>query len=144
MVEASTIRDELNRVLSSPVFANAPRMRRFLTFVVEETLAGNGDQIKEYVIALEVFERDQNYDPHADSTVRTEASKLRARLDRYYRTVGQADPVVISIPKGTYIPVFDGSRQQLLSVPAPESVRRPSLLWLTAGLLLLVIAGFAG
>jgi hypothetical protein len=116
MLEASTIRGELNRVLSSSVFANAPRMSRFLEFLVEETPAGNGARIKEYVIALEVFEKDQNYDPHADSTVRTEASKLRARLDRYYGTVGQTASVVISIPKGSYIPLFEVKDQETLSV----------------------------
>jgi WD40-like Beta Propeller Repeat len=126
MVDTSAIRRELCKVLSSPIFANAPRMSRFLAFVVEETLAGNSERIKEYVIALEVFERDQNYDPHADSTVRTEASKLRTRLDRYYRTIGQADSVVISIPKGRYTPAFDhGSRQNLPFLAAASEPRNP-------------------
>jgi hypothetical protein len=57
------------------------------------------------VIALEVFEKSETYDPQADSTVRTEAGKLRSRLCRYYETQGSADLVIISIPKGTYVPV---------------------------------------
>src|SRR5215467_10236507 len=106
MVQEPAIRGELNRVLASPHFSNAPRMSRFLRFVVEETLAGDPERIKEYSIALEVFDKGADYDPHADSTVRTEASKLRARLQRYYEAHGQEDPVVISIPKGAYVPIF--------------------------------------
>ena len=73
----AAIRSELTKILSSPVFVNSPRMIRFLRYVVETTLEGNGGLIKEYVIAREVFEKPETYDPQADSTVRTEASKLR-------------------------------------------------------------------
>jgi tetratricopeptide (TPR) repeat protein len=106
MLDEPVIRGELGKILASPLFSNAPRMSRFLRFVVEETLAGGGERIKEYSIALEVFDKNGDYDPHADSTVRTEASKLRSRLQRYYEAVGQEDPVIISIPKGGYVPVF--------------------------------------
>jgi Tol biopolymer transport system component len=82
-------------------------MSKFLRFVVEETIEGRSDRIKEYAIALEVFGKSQNYDPQTDSTVRTEATKLRSRLGRYYESQGRDDAVVISIPKGTYIPVFE-------------------------------------
>ena len=115
--DTSAVRNELDRILVSPVFARSPRMSRFLRFVVEEALAGNGDRIKEYVIALEVFEKRDDYDPQADSTVRTEASKLRARLNRYYETEGREDPVVITIPKGTYVPMFGGPQEE---APRPE------------------------
>jgi Tol biopolymer transport system component len=112
MGDASTVRSELGKVLSSPVFAGSPRMSRFLTFIVEETLAGNSDGIKEYAIAIEVFDKRPDYDPRTDSTVRTEAGKLRARLSRYYQTEGRGDTLVISIPKGKYVPVFNGKTQE--------------------------------
>src|SRR5215471_13302965 len=96
----SAVRTELSSILSSSVFAASPRMSRFLKYIVEETLAGQADGIKEYSIAIEVFERRPDYDPRTDSTVRTEASKLRARLSRYYQTDGRGDTLVISIPKG--------------------------------------------
>jgi len=99
VTDTAVVRSELTKILSSSVFANSPRMIRFLRYVVETTLEGHGGRIKEYVIALEVFEKSETYDPQADSTVRTEASKLRARLSRYYETEGRQDPVVISIPK---------------------------------------------
>src|SRR5262245_38824775 len=104
--DTSDVRQALAKILASTAFANSPRMTRFLRFVVEETLAGNGARIKEYVIALEVFEKSEDYDPQADSTVRTEAGKLRARLGRYYESDGREDPVVISIPKGSYVAAF--------------------------------------
>ena len=107
MVAPSDVGKELGKILASPVFANSLRMTQFLKFVVEETLKGNSGRIKEYVIAIEVFHKRDDYDPQADSTVRTEASKLRSRLNRYYETEGREDPVVISIPKGSYVPVFE-------------------------------------
>jgi Tol biopolymer transport system component len=118
ILDSPTVHLELNKILASSGFANSPRMSRFLTFVVEETLAGNSGRIKEYVIALEVFDKDDSYDPHADSTVRTEAGKLRAKLNRYYETEGRTDPLVISIPKGSYVPVFDCRQNGLPSVPS--------------------------
>ena len=106
MSNAASARDQLEKILASSVFASSPRMRRFLEFVVEETLEGRASQIKEYAIAIEVFGKRPDFDPHNDSTVRTEATKLRARLDRYYSTEGVSDTLVISLPKGAYVPVF--------------------------------------
>src|SRR4051812_31841422 len=100
----SGVREQLGKILSSPTFLGSPRMSRFLRFVVETTLDGNEDRIKEYVVAVDVFDKGDDYDPQADSTVRTEASKLRSRLSRYYDTEGRNDPVVITIPKGSYVP----------------------------------------
>jgi Tol biopolymer transport system component len=91
-------------------------MNRFLKYIVETTLEGRGALIKEYVIALEVFEKPDGYDPREDSTVRTEASKLRTRLGRYYENEGREDPVIISIPKGGYVPVFQSGRNEIAAV----------------------------
>src|SRR6516162_10466738 len=86
VADEAAVRAQLGKILSSPVFVNSPRMSRFLQFVVETTLDGKSESIKEYVIAIEVFEKADDYDPQGDSTVRTEAGKLRARLARYYET----------------------------------------------------------
>jgi TolB-like protein/Tfp pilus assembly protein PilF len=107
------LRSQVDKILASPGFANAGRLGRFLRFAVEETAAGRSDQLKEYVIGVEVYQRDKSFDPRIDAIVRVEAGRLRARLQRYYDTDGQSDPVVISIPKGTYVPVIverDGTR----------------------------------
>ena len=97
---------ELQRLLSSPAFRNAPRHCRFLKFAVRKALDGEGQTVKEYLIGLEVFDRPANYDPASDQIVRAEARRLRSRLADYYRQPGKLDPIHIDLPKGTYVPVF--------------------------------------
>ena len=105
-VTPENVRRELERLLSSPVFTSSGRLRRFLEFVVERSLAGDGERLKEYVIGIEVFDRDASYDPRLDSIVRVEASRLRAKLAEYYAGDGRADPIVFTLPKGGYAPVI--------------------------------------
>jgi tetratricopeptide (TPR) repeat protein len=80
---------------------------RFLAYVVRQALAGDEDLIKEYAIGLDVFDRGPRFDPRDDAIVRVEAMKLREKLTLYYRTEGTTDPVTISLPKGSYRPVFE-------------------------------------
>jgi TolB-like protein len=101
------VRAELEKVLSSAMFANATRLSRFLRFVVEQTLAGSAAQIKEYPIGVEVFDRGEVFDPRVDPVVRVEARRLRAKLAEYYETDGHNDEVKIALPKGSYVPVFE-------------------------------------
>lgn len=105
-VTARDVGDQLERILRSDSFAAAARHSRLLRYLVERTLAGDGDQLKEYVLGTEVFDRRGDYDPRIDSIVRVEARRLRRRLDEYYRGPGRSDPVLITIPKGTYVPEF--------------------------------------
>jgi adenylate cyclase len=100
------VRRQLDRLLASTGFANAGRMSRFLKFVVEQSLAGEGERLKEYVIGVEVFDRDANYDPRVDAIVRVEAARLRTKLAEYYAGDGHGDAVVLSLPKGGYSPVI--------------------------------------
>jgi adenylate cyclase len=118
------IRRELERVLASAGFANAERMSRFLKYVVEQALAGASDQVKEYVIGVEVFQRDQQYDPRLDSIVRVEAKRLRTKLDEYYAGPGREDDVVIRIPRGSYVPLFEQRRLDTPPLP-PATEERP-------------------
>src|SRR6188768_2529128 len=99
-------REQLERVLGSVTFRQVDRLKRFLNFTVSEALAGRGDQLKEYVIGVQVFDKDSSFDPRADPIVRVQARRLRSRLVRYYREVGGTDPIVIELPKGGYAPVF--------------------------------------
>lgn len=108
---------QLARILSSADFDATDRKHRFLRYIVDEALAGRGSRIKAYSIAVEVFGRDASFDPQTDPIVRVEAGHLRRALERYYLTAGQADPILISIPKGGYVPTF--SLRNALS-PAPE------------------------
>jgi len=99
-------RRELERVLASAGFSRNQRMGRFLKFIAERHLEGNDSQVKESVIAVEVFGRKPDHDPSHDSIVRTEASRLRARLAEYYLGEGKNDSVIIELPKGGYTPAF--------------------------------------
>ena len=85
---------------------DSDRKRRFLKFIVQETLAGHADRIKAYTIAVDVFGRDPSFDPASDPMVRIEAGRLRRCLEHYYLTEGSADAVQITIPKGGYVPQF--------------------------------------
>jgi len=105
-VETGAARAQLARVLASAAFDASERNRRFVRYVVEETLAGRGDRIKAYDIAVTVFGRDDSFDPQSDPIVRIEASRLRRSLERYYLLAGGDDPVRIEIPKGAYVPAF--------------------------------------
>jgi TolB-like protein len=100
---------------------------RFLRYVVERSLAGEADQLKEYVIGLEVFDRNEHYDPRLDSIVRVEAGRLRSKIDEYYNGPGRDDAVLIQMRRGSYAPVFE-HRQPSGSVatprPAPPPPRR--------------------
>ena len=82
---AAAVRAELHRLLASPEFSKAKRAARFLQFLVERTIEGQGETLKEYVIALEVFDRDQTFDPRIDSLVRVEAARLLAPAQRLLR-----------------------------------------------------------
>ena len=116
--DPDAIRRQLERILASPGFAASAGLGRLLRAVVERTLAGEGDQLKEYVIATEVMDRPESYDPRLDSSVRVQARRLRARLDEFYAGPGAGDPVVISIPRGGYAPEFS-LRGDAAADPAP-------------------------
>jgi TolB-like protein len=100
---AATIQAELARILKSPLFAHAKRQRRFLEFIVTETLAGRADRISSYSLSVEVFDRDESFDPMLDSVVRVGAGRLRAKLREYYDDEGQANPIRIGLEKGSYV-----------------------------------------
>lgn len=97
----------LDAVLGSDLFADVPRLSRFLSFVVSEEIKGRGDRRKGFVIACEVFDKTDPSDAQTTTIVRVEAGRLRRRLDDYYQGQGSTDPLRISIPKGGYKPIFE-------------------------------------
>jgi TolB-like protein len=101
------IRRQLDRVLASAQFANAPSMRKMLRFVVEHALEGRADRLKEYTLGVEVFGRGGDFDPRQDTIVRVQARRLRERLVEYYDAEGRADPLRIGLPTGHYVPTFE-------------------------------------
>ena len=100
------IRQQLDRILSSATFQQVDRLKRFITFIVTEAAAGRGDELKEYVVGVQVFDKEPSFDPRTDPIVRVQARRLRARLARYYQDEGQQDELIIELPKGGYAPVF--------------------------------------
>lgn len=104
------VRQQLDRILASTTFRQVDRLRRFLSFVVLETIEGRRDNLKEYVVGIQVFGKEPSFDPRTDPVVRVQARRLRSRLVRYYAEEGAADEVVIELPKGGYAPLF--SRRQ--------------------------------
>src|SRR5580765_8923389 len=102
----TAVRPQLDRILSSPTFQQVDRLKRFLTFITVEALSGRSDQLKEYVVGVQVFGKEASFDPRTDPIVRVQARRLRARMARYYRAEGQADETIIDLPKGGYVPVF--------------------------------------
>jgi adenylate cyclase len=107
---AESIRQQLNRMLSSPEFKATDAQKSFLTFVVETALAGRSHEIKGFTVATRVFGRSEDFNQATDPIVSIQANKLRRALERYYLVAGQNDPVRIDIPKGTYVPLFRETR----------------------------------
>ena len=105
-VSAEEIGRAVARVLASDEFGNSKRLRRFLSYIVEQSLVGEIDGVKEYNIALAVFDREPAFNPATDTIVRVEARRLRQQLAAYYLGSGRNDPVVIEMPKGGYLPAF--------------------------------------
>src|SRR5437867_3138558 len=101
-----SVRRQVQKILDSPGFSRSERLGAFLRFVIEETLQGHREQLKETVIGTAVYGKEADYDPKAAAVVRVEAGKLRARLGEYYAGPGRSDPVFIEIPKGSYAPVW--------------------------------------
>src|SRR5689334_15296522 len=124
------VQDALAQVLASRHFAQTPRLSAFLRLIVDKTLRGESGDIKEFLIAHAVYQRDESYDPRVDSIVRVEASRLRARLQAYYEAEGKDDGVRIELPKGGYVPVFTERPQAPAAAAAVATSRRG---WLIGG-----------
>jgi len=100
------IRAQLNRVLESPAFRGSKRCQHFLRYVVEQTLDGHVDSLKERTLGVEIFDRQASYDTSEDAIVRVKANELRKRLAVYYVEAGHEQEVRIELPSGSYAPEF--------------------------------------
>ncbi len=115
------VRQELSTLLGRAEFHASERNRRFLSYIVEETLQGRADRIKAYSIAIATFDRSDDFDPLTDPIVRIEASRLRRSLEHYYLTAGKSDHIRIDMPKGSYVATFryaDPTPEEVLRSPA--------------------------
>lgn len=106
---------ELNRILANERFAKSPSLSRFLKFVVQKSLDNQAHTLKEYSVGIEVFDRGESFDPRIDPIVRVQAGKLRTKLKEYYEGDGALDPLLIDLPKGAYLALFQSR------TPVPDS-----------------------
>jgi TolB-like protein len=150
------VRAQMRVLLGRSEFDASERNRRFLSYVVEETLEGRADRIKAYNIALGAFDRSEDFDPLTDPIVRIEASRLRRSLEHYYLTVGMGDRIRIEVPKGSYVAAFSyrdpgaEERQEAattsdssISAKAPEPWHLDRR-WLTLALIIVAFAVLIG
>src|SRR4051812_45249797 len=100
------ISNQLERIFLHPDFSKSMILKKFLAYIVHETLIGNSNCLKEYTIAVKVLEKPSNFNPQKNCIVRIHAGRLRTALSNYYDGPETDDPIVIGVPKGKYVPVF--------------------------------------
>lgn len=101
--------ESLQTLLANDALRLSERNRRFLSFVVTQTIEGRSDRIKAYSIGVDVFGRDDSFDPTVDPIVRIEATRLRSALTAFYEGAGAGDRIRIAMPRGGYVPSFSWS-----------------------------------
>jgi TolB-like protein len=123
------VREQVQKIFLCPAFTVSDILRRFLSYIVSETMQGRSNTIKEYTIAVNVLNKPVSFKPQHDAIVRIHAGRLRRALNYYYKDLGAGDQIEIMVPKGTYVPVF-GNLQQLESKehiePIPEVHENPT------------------
>ncbi|MBB4110813.1 TolB-like protein [Rhizobium sp. BK226] len=124
---AEEICRQVERILASEEFHAPKRGRNFLEFVVSETLAGRSGFLKAFTIANMVFGREASFDPQNDPVVRIEAGRIRKALERYYLVAGQADDVIITVPKGGYVPHFEYTRDAPMPARPEKDPENPRI-----------------
>jgi hypothetical protein len=142
-VDADVVREQCERILSNPLFCNSRRYSGLLKYIVEQTLEGHHDCLKERIIGIEVFGRAPDYDTSLDSTVRVALAEVRKRLSRYFEEPGHEEELRIELPAGSYIAEFSSPHEQS-SKQQTVSARR-KLFYSLAGIALgVAILAFAG
>lgn len=114
--DRTAVLEQLDRIVEDPHFHHSKRYPSFLKFVVEETLAGRADNLKERTLGMEVFGREPDYDTTNDPIVRVTAAEIRKRIAQYYQEPGRGEEIRVSLPSGSYVPHF--TRPALEAPPA--------------------------
>jgi TolB-like protein len=106
LFSVQAVEEELERIFRDPHFTESAILKKFLSFIVQETIHGRSNCLKEYTIAVNVLEKPLSFNPQENGIVRIHAGRLRRALTEYYSDMGRNDQIVITIPKGKYVPVF--------------------------------------
>ncbi len=121
------VREQLARLLASPLFNHSKHYPSLLRYVVNETLEGRGSHLKERALGVEVFNRDPDYDTNADPVVRTSACEVRKRIAQYYHEPGHETEIRIDLPSGSYVPEFRLALHPVEATGAEEPGAMPRL-----------------
>jgi hypothetical protein len=113
---------EIARILGSETFRRSAKVREFLRYIADRTFCADRDSLSEQQIGIAVFGKDPGYNPGDDSVVRVQARHLREKLAEYFAREGCGDPVLVTVPKGRYVPVF-AIHQPAGNSPVPEAVK---------------------
>ncbi|MFN8255905.1 MAG: hypothetical protein U0W24_09475 [Bacteroidales bacterium] len=125
-IDEELVKEQLEKIITSPPFKKSPILSNFLNYVVSKTLNGKSNELKEFVIATEVLKKDYEFNPQLTSLVRIHAKRLRDALENYYLNRNSDDKVIITIPKGRYFPHFEMIRKVDDLEPNP-SVKKPAI-----------------
>src|SRR6516164_8016684 len=117
LVSEELIHEQLQKIFDCSVFSVSEILRRFLTYITNETLAGRSNTIKEYTIAINVLNKPNSFKPQQDAIVRIHAGRLRRALHHYYKVSDKDDKIEISVPKGSYVPKFERRQADKSVVP---------------------------
>ena len=125
-VDLDLVAKQLHRILASKTFRQADRIKRFLDFIVKETVAGRAEKLKEFSVGVEVFGRDSSFDPRFDPIVRVQARRLRSQLEKYYAEEAAQDEIILEVPKGRYAVTFKSAK--LTKAPPSKRAAAPLLI----------------
>ena len=123
----AAVRAELEAMLVTPIFVQSGRCKRFLNYIVEQTLSGHASQLKERTIGINVFERANDYDTGDDSIVRVTANEVRKRIGQFYQESPQTHLVQIDLPRGSYVPEFRIQPSRQVGIQPSQQVERPAV-----------------
>jgi hypothetical protein len=149
VLEVEAARAQVERIFQSKAFRNSDVLRHLLSYLVDASLSGTADDLKEYTVAVDALGKPPSYDPRQESAVRMQVGRLRQKLAEYYRAEGAEDTVIVDLPKGGFKVVFEPRKTPFEEVPLPEPLpdeipaagwRRREVL-LVAGLVLAIAAG---
>lgn len=155
-VAAEASRELLHRVAASPQFQKANRLRELLLYVGERSLQDPNCVLHEQEIGVDVLGRRPDYDTSHDTLVRVQVSQLRKKLQEHFAGEGHNEPLIIEIPKGSYVPVFrlrtdephadvdpaavrDGSRTHTDDTRAPWSPSRSARSYIARGVIAILL-----
>lgn len=123
--DRAAVREQLERILASPLFRNSKRYPSLLRYVVEQSIEGHGSELKERTLGIEVFGRTPDYDTNLDPVVRISAAEIRKRIAQYYHEPGREDELRIDLPLGSYVPEFRFPAARAKPVEAPVAIAAP-------------------